>query len=202
MTEPKHEWLAKTPDDTLARKLRVVAWLLTAVVLGLVMLMREVRIPLPNGVTLSFLPATHAVINGLVAIVLVAALVAVRAGRIDWHRALILVAIGLSTLFLLGYVAYHFTTDEVRFGDANHDGSVDAAELAAVGSSRMVYLVLLVSHIVLAGLSLPMILLTFIAAWTHQYEKHRAMARRVFPIWLYVAVTGPICYWMLRPFYP
>lgn len=118
------------------------------------------------------------------------------------HRNAMYLAIGLSALFLLSYVAYHFTTPETVFGDMNHDGIVDAAELAAVGSMRTAYLVLLLSHITLAGLIFPFILFTFIRAYTGQFEKHRKMAKWVWPIWFYVAVTGPIVYLMLLPYYP
>lgn len=202
MNNGNDDWLNAPPDDLLAAKLRRVAWILTVLVLGLVVLMREVRIPLPEGVALSFLPPAHAIINGLAAIVLISALFAVKLGNITLHRRLILVAMGLSVLFLLGYVAYHFTTEEVKFGDSNHDGEVDAAEAASLGAIRSLYLLLLISHIVLAAVSFPFILLTFIAGWTRQFDKHRKLARRVYPLWLYVALTGPICYLMLQPYYP
>jgi putative membrane protein len=199
--DPK-SWLHRAPDDALATKLNRLAWVLTLAVLSLVVVMRKVRIPLPEGMDLSFLPPLHAGINALAACVLIAALLAVKFGNIVLHRRLILAAMGLSILFLLSYVAYHFTTNEIKFGDANHDGIVDAAEKAAVGSTRTYYLLLLISHIILAGVSLPFILFTFIAGWTNQFEKHRKLARWVFPIWLYVAITGPVCYWFLRPYYP
>jgi putative membrane protein len=70
-----------------------------------------------------------------------------------------------------------------------------------VAASRPTYLILLISHIVLAGISLPFILFTFIAGWTNRFAAHRKLARWVFPMWLYVAVTGPVCYWMLKPYY-
>jgi len=202
MSTDKTSWIHRPPNDALAAKLNRIAWLLTIAVLGLVVVMRKVRIPLPDGMDFSFLPPFHAGVNAVAACVLIAALVAVKIGNITLHRRLILVAMGLSVLFLLSYVAYHFTTNEIKFGDANHDGIVDAAEKAAVGASRTYYLLLLISHIVLAGVSLPFILFTFIAGWTNQFEKHRKLARWVFPIWLYVAVTGPVCYWWLRPYYP
>ncbi|MBM3862943.1 MAG: DUF420 domain-containing protein [Verrucomicrobia bacterium] len=195
-------WLARPPRERLARTLGIAAWVVTAAVLALVGLMRQVRIPLPAGIDLSFLPPFHAIVNAAAAIVLVAALVAVRRGRLALHRGLMLTAMALSVVFLLGYVAYHFTSDEVRFGDADLDGTVDAAELAAVGRTRAIYLVLLFSHIVLAAVSLPFILLTFIAALTNRFETHRRLARWVFPMWLYVAATGPVCYLMLRSYYP
>lgn len=202
MRDERSEWLARPPRDELAKRLRVGAWILTAAILVLVGLMRRVKIPLPEGVSLSFLPPFHAAVNALAAVVLVIAFIAVMKGRIALHRRMIMAAMGLSVLFLLSYVAYHFTSNEVKFGDVNLDGFVDPAERAAVGSTRTVYLLLLISHIVLAGVSLPFILFTFIAGWTNQFSKHRRLARWVFPLWLYVAVTGPVCYWMLRPYYP
>jgi putative membrane protein len=143
----------------------------------------------------------HAVINTLVSIALVIAIVAVKQGKIGLHRNAIFAAMGLSVGFLLCYVAYHFTNAEVLYGDSNADGVLDAAERAAVGGARTAYLVLLISHIVLAGVSLPAILFTFIAGWTNRFAAHRRLSKWVFPMWLYVAVTGPICYLMLRPYY-
>jgi len=202
MNQERSEWLARPPQVELARKLRIAAWILTAAILVLVGLMRRVKIPLPEGVSLSFLPPFHAAVNAVAAVVLVVAFVAVIKGRIKLHQRMILVAMGLSVLFLLSYVAYHFTSHEVKFGDLNHDGVVDEAERELVGGMRTVYLLVLISHIVLAGVSLPFILFTFIAGWTNHFAAHRRLARWVFPIWLYVAVTGPVCYWMLRPYYP
>ncbi|MCP5544794.1 MAG: DUF420 domain-containing protein [Akkermansiaceae bacterium] len=201
MSNERTEWLARPPREELSKKLGIAAWVLTAAVLGLVGLMRQVKIPLPDDVSLSFLPPFHAAVNGAAAVVLVIAFVAVMKGRIALHRRMIMTAMVLSVLFLLSYVAYHFTSSEVKFGDVNGDGTVDAAELARVGSMRTVYLLLLVSHIVLAAVSLPFILFTFIAGWTNRFAAHRRLARWVFPLWLYVAVTGPVCYWMLRPYY-
>ncbi len=192
----------RNPQPELARRLTVGAWIATAVVLLLVGLMRRVKLPLPEGWDFGFLPPFHATLNALTALVLVYALYEIKRGNVAAHQRAIYVAIGLSVLFLLSYVAYHFTTPETLFGDADHDGVLSAAELAAVGGARTAYLVLLLSHIVLAALILPFILFTFIRAYTHQFEKHRRMARWVFPIWLYVAITGPIAYLMLMPYYP
>ena len=203
MNDERKEWLSRSPDEALSKKLGIVAWILTAVVLVLVGLMRrpELRIPLPDGWSFEFLPPVHAVINTLVSIALVVAIVAVKQSKIGLHKKAIIAAMGLSVAFLLCYVAYHFTNMEVLFGDANGDGALDAAERAAVGGRRTAYLLLLVSHIVLAGISLPCILFTFIAAWTNRFAAHRRLAKWVFPMWLYVAVTGPICYLMLKPYY-
>ena len=186
----------------LAKQMNVAAWIVTGAVLVLVGLMRRVKIPIPEGWDFSFLPPFHATLNALTAVVLLAAFYFIRQKNIQAHRRSIYVAMGLSVLFLLSYVAYHFTTPETIFGDANHDGSLSPEELAAVGSARTWYLVLLLSHIVLAALILPFILFTFIRAYTGQVERHRKMARWVFPVWLYVALTGPIAYYMLMPYYP
>jgi putative membrane protein len=203
MNEDRKQWLARAPQEALSKKLGIVAWIITAAVLVLVGLMRrpELRISLPPNVSLSFLPAFHAGVNTLAALTLVGALIAVKKGNIALHRKFILGAMGLSVLFLLSYVSYHFTSAEVLYGDANFNGKLEDLERAAVAGSRPAYLILLISHIVLAGISLPFILFTFIAGWTNRFAAHRKLARWVFPLWLYVAITGPICYWMLRPYY-
>jgi putative membrane protein len=188
-TEERKEWLRRTPDHARARKLSIAAWIVTALVLVLVVLMRSpYKIPLPEGWSMAFLPPVHAAINTLVSLCLVGAIIAVTRGKITAHRNFMLAAMALSTLFLLCYVAYHFTTVETRYGGE--------------GALRAVYFFLLISHIIAAAVSLPLILLTFISAWTNRFDAHRSLARWVFPIWLYVAVTGPICYLMLRPYYP
>ncbi len=187
--DERKEWLSRSPDEALSKKLGIVAWILTAVVLVLVGLMRrpELRIPLPEGWSFNFLPPVHAAINTLVSIALVIAIIAVKQGKIGLHRQAIFAAMGLSVAFLLCYVAYHFTTEETRY--------------AGTGAMRSVYFFLLITHIVLAGVSLPAILFTFIAGSTNRFAAHRRLAKWVFPMWLYVAVTGPICYLMLRPYY-
>lgn len=198
------EWdeLRSRPANlALAKKLGVAAWIVTVLVFLLVGMMRRVTIPLPEGVDLGMLPALHASLNSLAAVLLVLALVAIKRKKVLAHRRLIHGALMCSGLFLLSYVIYHFTSGETMFGDANHDGAVDPAELEAVGGTRGVYLILLLSHIALATLSFPGILFTWVFGFTGQFEKHRKLARWVFPVWLYVAVTGPVCYLMLRPFY-
>jgi len=187
-TRERREWLLLETDERLSGKLKLAVWGLTALILLLVVLMRSpYKIPLPEGWSMMFLPPLHAVLNTLVAVSLIAAVVAVKAGRIGLHRSCILVAMGLSVLFLLCYVAYHFTTVETRFGGE--------------GWMRAVYFFLLITHIVLAGASLPAILFTFLTGQTNRFSTHRKLARWVFPVWLYVAITGPICYLMLRPYY-
>lgn len=196
-----NDFLLKEPKIDSAKKLNIAAWVVTAAVLFLVGLMRQVRLPLPEGVDLSFLAPFHAGLNALTAVVLIVALVFIKQRNFKAHQNMMTLAIGLSALFLLSYVAYHFTHDSTVYGDANKDGILDAAEKAAVGSARTFYLVLLLSHIALAAVIFPFILFTYIRAFTNQFGKHKRMAKWVFPLWLYVAITGPIVYWMLQPYY-
>jgi putative membrane protein len=189
-------------NQQLARRLNRLAWALTAAVLALVVLMRYVKIPLPNHWNLGFLPPFHATLNAITALVLLYAFYQIKRKRVKAHRQAIYLAMGLSALFLLSYVAYHFTSPGAIFGDINHDGVLSADEKAAAAGIRPLYLTILASHIVLAALILPFILFTFIRAYTNQIERHRRMARWVFPVWLYVAVTGPVCYVMMLPYYP
>lgn len=176
------------PNLALGKKLRMGVWVVTLLVWILVGAMRRPeKLPLPEGVSLSFLPAVHAVLNSLVAIFLVAALVMIKRKNVKNHKRFISAAMICSAAFLLCYVAYHFTTSETNFGGE--------------GLIRYVYFSLLISHIVLAAISLPFILQTWVYGFTNQFQRHRSMAKWVFPVWLYVAVTGPVCYLLLRPYY-
>ena len=180
--------MSQEPNLVLGRRLTIAVGVVTVLVWGLVGVMRRPeKIPLPEGVDLSFLPAVHAGLNTLVAIFLVLALVMIKRQNVRLHQAAVSGAMICSGLFLLCYVAYHFTNVETRYGG---DGAMKA-----------VYIALLISHIVLAAISLPFILLTWVYGFTNQFAKHRRLARWVFPVWLYVAVTGPVCYLMLRPYY-
>ncbi len=173
------------PNAPLEKKLNVVAYVVSVVVLLLVGLMRRVKIDL--GIDFHFLPPVHATLNAITALILLLALYYIKNKQIENHRRAIYAAMTTSALFLLSYVLYHFTTPETRFG--------------GVGTIRTVYFILLITHVVLAAVTLPFILLTFNRGYTMQVERHRKMARWVFPLWLYVAITGPICYLMLRPYY-
>ncbi len=188
------------PNIQLEKRLNLAAYIVSAAVLFLVLLMRRVKVDL--GMDFGFLPPVIASLNALTAILLLFSLYFIKNKRVENHRRANYGALLCSVLFLLCYVLYHFTTPEIRYGDFDHNGVVSAEELVRVGSSRTVYLVILLIHIALAAIILPFILLTFNRAYTRQYERHRRMARWVYPFWLYVAISGPICYLMLRPFYP
>lgn len=168
------------------KKLRRVVWILTVLVLGLVGVMNHpaLHITLPAGTSLAILPAVYSGLNALVAVCLLTALVFVKQGNIRGHRAMTTAAMMMSILFLLLYVAYHLTSRETKF--------------TGTGWVRPVYFLLLISHVALATISFPLILLTYLAGWADRRGAHRRLAKFVFPMWLYTAVTGPIVYLMLH----
>lgn len=172
-------------NETLRKRLDIAAYVLSVLVLLLVGLMRRVKVDV--GVDFSFLPPVHASFNVVVAICLIAALYFIKQKNIQAHKNAIFGAMIFSALFLLSYVAYHFTTEETKY--------------CFQGTSRTIYFLILITHIILAGISLPFILLTFSRGISFTVEKHKRMARWVYPIWLYVAISGPISYLMLRPCY-
>jgi putative membrane protein len=143
----------------------------------------------------------NAYINGTVAILLLAGLVAAKGRNFEAHKKIMLAAILLSVLFLLSYICHHLFAAETAFGDTDGVKGLSADELAAVGSSRTVYLIILFTHIPLAALSLPFILWSAYRSLTGEYEKHKKLVRIVWPVWFYVATTGVIIYWMIKPYY-
>ena len=143
----------------------------------------------------------NAVLNTCVSILLVAGLVAVKQKNYSLHKSLMMTAMIFSLLFLVTYIAHHLLAGEAKFGDANFDGVVDDAEKALLGNTRPFYLVLLGTHIVLAATSLPFILWTAYRALTSDFAAHKALSKKVWPIWFYVAVTGPIVYLMIKQYY-
>ena len=132
----------------------------------------------------AFLPAINALLNGLSATALLIGYTFIRARRIPAHRAAMVTAFGFSTLFLVSYIAHHALHGDVRY-------PVHAA-------LRSVYLPLLASHILLAIVALPLVLVTFFFSLTGRIPQHRRVARWTLPLWLYVSITGVITYAMLR----
>ena len=191
----------KEANLDLAKKLNLLVWIISAAVLGLVVMMQKIKIPLPEGADLSSLPGFHALLNSMAAVFLILAIRAIKKGKVILHQKMIYAAFICSLVFLLSYVTYHITTPATLFGDANKDGLLSSAERDAVSGTRPYYLFILISHIGLAALSFPFILRTFVHAFTNQFEKHRKLSKKVFPVWLYVAVTGPVVYFFLQPYY-
>lgn len=144
-------------------------------------------IKIPNVEPLSFLPPIYASINGFTAVVLIAAVLAIKKGNRGLHERLMKLALLLSSLFLALYVAYHMTSDSTVFGGE--------------GAIKYVYYFILITHIILSVAIIPLVLITYVRALSNHFDKHKKLARITFPLWLYVAVTGVIVFLMISPYY-
>lgn len=144
------------------------------------------RVKIP-GYDLSFLPPIYATINGITAMLLVTAVVAVRKGNRQRHELLMKICMGLSAAFLVLYVLYHMTSDSTPYGGA--------------GPVKYVYYFILITHIFLSVAVVPLVLFTFSRGIRNDLARHRKLAKITFPIWLYVAVTGVVVYLMISPYY-
>ena len=160
-------------------------WIISIVIPVVVAILFTVRIP--NVASLSFLPPIYATVNGITAVILLLALNAIKSKNIKLHENLMKTAIALSLAFLLMYVAYYMTSDSTPYGGE--------------GFIRYGYFFILISHIILSIGIIPMVLFTYVRAFTKQFEDHKKIVRYTFPIWLYVAVTGVIVYFMISPYY-
>ena len=136
---------------------------------------------------LTFLPPIYATTNAFTAVLLIAAVIAIKNGNRKLHEKLMTSAITLSIAFLVMYVAYHMTADSTKFG--------------GLGSIRYVYFFILITHIVLSIAIIPMVLITYVRALGKNFDKHKKIARITFPIWLYVAISGVVVYLMISPYY-
>ena len=145
----------------------------------------------------SFLPALNASINSTVAVLLVLGVVFIRKGKIKHHQTMMVSALVLSALFLVSYVLYHYGAEHVVYN--------------GTGMTRIIYLLILFTHIVLSVAVVPLALISVLRGWKSQVQgegasenlvKHKKIAKITFPIWLYVAVTGVIVYFMAHVFNP
>ncbi|MBK7651354.1 MAG: DUF420 domain-containing protein [Flammeovirgaceae bacterium] len=140
-----------------------------------------------QGYDLHFLPPIYATINGLTAVLLLVAVFAIKNGKRKLHENLMKICISLSVTFLIMYVLYHMTSDSTSYG--------------GTGTLKIVYYFILISHILLSVMVVPFVLITFSRALNGDFEKHKALAKFTFPIWLYVALTGVVVYIMISPYY-
>ena len=140
-----------------------------------------------NVAPMHFLPPIYATINGVTAVLLIAAVVAIKNKKRKLHQALMSTSIACSLLFLVLYVAYHMTTDSTKFGGE--------------GLLRYVYFFILLSHIALSITVIPLVLFSYVRAIGGDFVGHKKLTRFTFPLWLYVAITGVIVYLMISPYY-
>lgn len=135
----------------------------------------------------SFLPKLNAIINATCSILLVTSFMAIKRGNVNLHKGLNISTFVLSSLFLVSYIVFHSFGVETRFPEDN--------------PIRPLYLVILISHIVLAAAVFPLVLTSFYLGLTSQVDRHRKVSRFTFPIWLYVTVTGVVVFLMISPYY-
>jgi putative membrane protein len=183
------------------RKAAILIITFSVIVFAVVSALGRVTININLGFDVHIFAKANAIINSIVAVLLLCGLIAVKAKRYFLHKRIMLTSMFLSILFLISYICHHLFAGEARFGDINHDGILSSQEKVNAGSARFIYLFILGTHIPLAGLVLPLILFTAYRALIGEFEKHKRLVRFTWPIWFYVAVTGVIVYVMISPYY-
>lgn len=182
-------------------KARTFIYTVSVIVFLAVAVLSKVKLRLDLPFDVHVFALVNAVINSMVAVLLLTGLLAVKNKNYLLHKKIMLAAIVLSVLFLVSYIAHHLLAGDTKFGDINHDGILSEEEKLAAGNIRMVYYFLLLTHIPLAAVILPFILFTAYRALTGDYEKHKKLTRITWPVWFYVAVSGVLVYWMIHPYY-
>jgi putative membrane protein len=157
------------------------------VVFAVIVSLNKIHLHINLGFNPHVFATINAVVNSIVALLLVAALVAVKNKKYQLHKNIMLCALGFSVVFLISYIAHHLLAGDTKFGGE--------------GFARTIYFVILISHIFLAAIILPFILFTAYRALIGEFETHKKWAKITWPLWFYVAITGPIVYAMISPFY-
>jgi len=191
--------LKKQNDKTVFR----IVLLVSIAICLVVVVLNQKLIPVPDTFPAFIykLPMVNAILNGSCSILLLLSLWAIKKRNITLHKRLNLTAFLLSALFIVCYVTAHYFIPDTIFGDADHSHYLDDAERANVGGIRPVYLVILLSHIFLAVIVLPLVLLSFYYGLKDDRVKHRKITRFSYPVWLYVTITGVVVYAMISPYY-
>jgi putative membrane protein len=180
---------------------RLLILVFSFVIFAAISFLTQVKINVNLGFNVHIFAFANAIINSIIAVLLLSALIAVKSGYYLLHKRIMITALLLSIIFLISYIAHHLLAGEAYYGDANHDGIVSDAEKLAVSSTRTFYLILLATHILLAAIILPFILFTAYRGLISEFPKHKKLARITWPLWFYVAVSGPVIYWMIQPYY-
>lgn len=167
------------------KKYKILIWVLSILLPVAVAMLFTVKIP--NVERLGFLPPIYASINGFTAVFLFMAVRAAKQGKRRLHKRLIQVCISFSVVFLVLYIIYHITSDSTPYGGE--------------GFVQYIYYFVLITHILLSIIVIPFVLVTYVRGLTNQIERHRKIARIAFPLWLYVAISGVVVYWMIAPYY-
>lgn len=182
-------------------KAKLLIWTVSIVVFVAVVVLSKVKLVVDLGFNVHLFATVNAIINSIVALLLVAGIVTAKSQKYEIHKKIMLTAIALSVLFLVSYICHHLLAGDTKYGDIDHDGILSLNERAMAGSSRIFYYILLLTHIPLAAIILPFILFTAYRALTGEYEKHRKLVRITWPVWFFVAVSGVVVYLMISPYY-
>jgi putative membrane protein len=168
-------------------KARVLIFTFSAVVFAAVVILGRIQLKVDLGFDVHVFAKANAVINSLVAVLLLGGLFSVKSKNYLLHKRVMMTAMLLSVLFLVSYIAHHLFAGETAFGGE--------------GTIRTVYYLILFTHIPLAGLILPFILFSAYRALIGEWSAHKKLVRYTWPIWFYVAVTGVIVYYLISPYY-
>ena len=169
------------------RQARVLIITVSLIVFAAIAVLSRVKLDVDLGFDIHVFALINAIINSTVSLLLVLALIAVKAKKFVLHKRLMLTAISLSVLFLVSYIAHHLLAGDTVYGGE--------------GNIRYFYYFILITHIFLAGIILPFILFTAYRALTGEYARHKKLARFTWPLWFYVSVTGVLVYLMISPYY-
>jgi putative membrane protein len=169
------------------KKARVLIYTFSVVVFAAVIVLSRVKLDIDPGFDVHLFALANAVINSVVAVLLVAGLITIKQKDHRAHRQIMLFAIALSVLFLVSYICHHLLAGETKFGGE--------------GFAKTIYYIILFTHIPLAAIVLPFILFTAYRALIGEYEQHKKIVRVTWPLWFYVAVSGVVVYFMISPYY-
>ena len=178
--------MTNPPATFSQRKANLVVWGLSIFLIGVVaFLYLGPNIFSLGDLSSSTLPKLNALLNGSCAVVLVLAWRAIMRKQVQLHKRLMYTAVALSALFLVSYILQHATFPSVKYG----------------GTLGWLYYPILLTHILLAALIVPLVLITLSRALSARYDKHRRIAKWTMPLWLYVSITGVVVYLMCAPYY-
>lgn len=183
------------------KKAKLLIYTVSFVVFAAVVFLSKYKLNVNLGFDVHVFAKTNAIINSVVAVLLLAGLFTAKQKKYELHKKIMLSAISLSVLFLISYIAHHLLAGDTKYGDINHDGILSIDEKTLAGNLRLVYYFILITHIPLAAVILPFILFTAYRALTGEYEQHKKLVRITWPVWFYVAVTGVVVYLMISPYY-
>ncbi len=175
---------ALTKND---RKASIIIYSVSFIIFAVIVLLGRVTIKADLGFDPHLFATINAAINTIVAMLLLVGIITAKNKNYFMHKRIMLIAMILSLLFLVSYICHHLFAGDTRFGGQ--------------GFIRYLYYTLLVTHIILAAVILPFILFTAYRALIGENEKHRKLAKITWPIWFYVAITGPVVYLMISPYY-